>query len=208
MSAAVSGDCSTIGALLERRPALDETNNEGESALVMAVQHEHAEAARLLVGAGARADAGDRLRLAVLEGAAGDAEEALRAGAEPDALVGDESVLFRAGAQGAVEIVRALLAHGASVELEREEDGWTPIMIAAANGRAEVVRLLATHGADVHHTASETIADGESGGAVGMLFGIAGMSVSARSDIDALHLAVVERQREAARARRRGSPRS
>jgi ankyrin repeat protein len=50
-------------------------------------------------------------------------------------------------AGGNVEIVGALLAHGADVGL-RQEGGFTPLHSAAFEGREEMVRLLLAHGAD------------------------------------------------------------
>ena len=50
---------------------------------------------------------------------------------------------------GHVEVVKALLAAGASVNQARTVDGTTPLHAAAATGHAEVVAVLLEAGADV-----------------------------------------------------------
>lgn len=49
--------------------------------------------------------------------------------------------------QAALQITRALLAHGAQVNA-RQEGGWTPLHEAAHHGQAALVHLLLAHGAD------------------------------------------------------------
>jgi len=63
--------------------------------------------------------------------------------------MGLDSELIEAVEEGDVERVRGLLERGADPDA-RDEDGRTPLYIAAANGSVEVARLLLKHGADVN----------------------------------------------------------
>jgi ankyrin repeat protein len=54
--------------------------------------------------------------------------------------------LHRASINGALEVVRLLLEHGADVEA-KDNDGETALQVAAYKGHDEVVELLREHGA-------------------------------------------------------------
>ena len=62
----------------------------------------------------------------------------------------DESTawLWRAAAEGDVDVIQALLAAGANAKLVRPEDGVTLVMQATSSGDAESVRVLIAAGAD------------------------------------------------------------
>jgi len=52
-----------------------------------------------------------------------------------------------ASMKGNYEVVKALLARGAEVDL-RDNDGFTALVLASARGHREVVKLLLAAGAD------------------------------------------------------------
>ena len=56
-----------------------------------------------------------------------------------------ESALMLAAANGALELVKLLIAHGAEVNMT----GWNPLSYAAWRGRTEVVKYLLEKGADI-----------------------------------------------------------
>lgn len=60
--------------------------------------------------------------------------------------------LFDAAEGGHVQIMRILLAHGASISATRLR-GLTALHIAARNGHTEAVRVLLDHGSDIHAVA-------------------------------------------------------
>src|SRR3989338_4389561 len=59
-----------------------------------------------------------------------------------------ETLLHRASAIGASQVVKFLLEHNADVDA-RESDQWTPLHLAAQNGHLDVAQLLLAHNADV-----------------------------------------------------------
>ena len=52
----------------------------------------------------------------------------------------NRTIIFLASDSGHVEIVKILLEYNANVDLS-DNDGWTPLCIAAFNGNARVVEL-------------------------------------------------------------------
>lgn len=98
------------------------------------------------------------LRAAVRAGNATRVERALRNGADPNErntfpppVVGsrkEEPILCSAAAQGSLEVVRLLLAHGATVE-DPGHEGLTPVGVAARYGHRELVTFLCERGVDV-----------------------------------------------------------
>lgn len=102
-----------------------------------------------------------RLVAAVKSGDLAAARAALRAGAPPDSrheheeswdrerISGDESVLQLAARGGHVEIVAALLAHGADPDARDTLRGRSPLVEAAALGEARIVALLLGAGATI-----------------------------------------------------------
>ncbi len=57
--------------------------------------------------------------------------------------------LLEAVIVGDVEKVKDLLTNGAEVDV-RDENGMTPLLLAAKKGNSEIVSLLLAHGADVN----------------------------------------------------------
>ena len=60
-----------------------------------------------------------------------------------------ESALRSAGLDGNIEAVKQHLAAGAEVNA-KDEDGWTPLHLAAEEGHKEIAELLIDKGADVN----------------------------------------------------------
>jgi ankyrin repeat protein len=74
----------------------------------------------------------------------------LAARANPNAaLLSGETVLMNAARTGAVEAVKALLAHGTDVNARESSHDQTAVMWAAAQRHPDVVAALVEHGADV-----------------------------------------------------------
>ncbi len=76
-------------------------------------------------------------------------------GVDPQGVAGDGSTaLHDAAEDGDVELVRALLAGGATVDAPTRLGAYTPLHLAAAAGEGEVVRALLDGGADPGATTS------------------------------------------------------
>ncbi len=110
-------------ALPERqRPELEQTDERGRTALMLAAANGHGEAVRLLHKAGAKVDARRR------DGA---------------------TALHDAAHAGRRDLVEQLLDLGAGVDRARQ-DGRSALLLAAERGHLEVVRLLIARKADVN----------------------------------------------------------
>jgi ankyrin repeat protein len=126
---------------------------DGMTALHWAVHRDDLALARLLLAAGASAQARNRygvmpLSLACTNGDAAMVELLLAAGADPNApLRGGETPLMTAARTGRLGPVKALLARHAEVNAKLP-GGQTALMWAAAEGHAAVVQALLAAGAD------------------------------------------------------------
>lgn len=77
-------------------------------------------------------------------------EIALKAGAEPNALVNGNTPLMLAAKIGDIDIVNRLLAVGAEVDNGAiNAERRTPLMVAITSNNSEVVSLLLSHGASI-----------------------------------------------------------
>jgi ankyrin repeat protein len=123
MDAACEGDVPRIQFLLERGADVEAVDEEyGFTALMLACEAGHCEAARVLVE---------------------------RGGANVNAACTSDgyTALMWASEQGHLEIVRFLVERmGANVNAARTTDGLTALMLASQNGHLEIVRLLVEYG--------------------------------------------------------------
>jgi ankyrin repeat protein len=151
--AAEKADWSRVRALLCDHADTSAAQPDGMTALHWAAYHDHAEAAKLLIAAGASAKAENcygvtPLALACTNGNEDLVRLLLKAGADANAtLRGGETALMTAARVGKAGPVKALLDAGAKVDA-KDRKGQAAIMWAAADGHAEVVDLLIRSGAD------------------------------------------------------------
>ena len=123
-----------IDELLQKNVSIDIKDQEGETALMLAVRLGHAEIARKL----------------------------LLHGADPKLTNHHgQTALIMASEKGNMAIVRLLLESGAEVNAQDSRGrfpfaGWTALMFAARSGQAEAVKVLIANGADVNAKAGET----------------------------------------------------
>lgn len=123
--AARKGDLGTLEELVSASPwSVNERNQDGRTALIVAIRHSHVPIVRFLISKGAH-----------INGAS------TRSGATP---------VWHSAWKGASELTALLLQHGADPTREAEDCG-TPLMVAAQYGHLDVVRLLLEYGAPVDH---------------------------------------------------------
>lgn len=144
-------------------------DSRGNSPLMYAAALGSLESMRLLLDAGADANAANDFAATSLMWCAGDAAKVrllLSKGAKVDARskLGRTPLLIAAGYDGATEAARLLIEKGADVNA-RDEGGMSVLEQAASSNHIELVRLLLANGANVN------TADG---GGMTPLFGAAG----------------------------------
>lgn len=122
LSAAANGDVDQVRALLEVGVEVDSVDGRGSTPLVLAARNGHVETMRLLVEAGA------------------DIDRRPTTGARWPALM---NALHREQSDAAM----ALLRWGANPNAG-DDNGYSPLMMAAGIGDADVVRELLERGAD------------------------------------------------------------
>ena len=154
--AARHGDAAEVRALVESAPesALDSPGRDGMTPLLWAVQAADVEIARVLLDAGANANAGNRYGITPLWLAATNRSPRLVAlllehgAAASAALPHGETALMAAARAGDAESIRLLLEAGADPNAAEATLGETALMWAAAENHPGAIAALVAGGAD------------------------------------------------------------
>ncbi len=153
-----SGTAADVSAVLKSRPELaNATNGEGESALHRAASCGNVETVEVLIKHGATVDGADPvdkttpLVEAIVMRHPRVVWALLDAGANPNKHVGSTTPLNTAIRRGDLEVVRALVQHGADVDAAECTNGrMTPLFVAECERRRDISALLRAHGAKVN----------------------------------------------------------
>jgi ankyrin repeat protein len=153
--AAAAGAGNAAKFLLDRGVPVDVRGQTGRTALMAAVIADKPEMVKWLLRQGADPKMKDEenfkaLMLAVRDGSAGSVAEL--ASYDREDL---DAALLLASLLGKAEVIDTLTNYGASVYARMEDDGRTPLMIAAENGHKEAVNLLLEIGASRYTTDGE-----------------------------------------------------
>ncbi|XP_029968585.1 ankyrin repeat domain-containing protein 50 isoform X1 [Salarias fasciatus] len=165
-SAAWGGHNEAVRRLLDAGADVDGCDSDGRTALRAAAWGGHEEIARTLLGYGAQVNKADSkgrtpLIAAAYMGHHEAVEILLDHHAEVDLADGDGRTALSvaalcvptaAGVKGFGEVASLLLERGAD-PCHRDDDGMTPLLLAAYEGHEDVVELLLEAGADVDETA-------------------------------------------------------
>jgi ankyrin repeat protein len=149
--AAANGQIDVVKFLLDKGAKIDAGEGDAGTALLRAVEGDHADIVTLLLDKGANMDAGDRqgttpLIEAVEKNRAALVELLLRRGARTETNGG--SALYQAALAGNLEILKLLLDKGANVNAQLG-GGETILHVMATNGRAAIVKLLLENHANI-----------------------------------------------------------
>ncbi len=120
MRAALEGQTAWLKVLLEKAADVNETDNEGRTALMFAVTNMHRDSANVLLEHGAD------VNLKANDGC---------------------TALMLAASSGESDLARALLSKGADVTAKFRESGKTALDLAKERGHTEIVELLQAAGA-------------------------------------------------------------
>lgn len=123
LEAVVANDAAGLAQALAAGQPVDERDERGRTALLVAVWDDNVDLARRLIDAGADVNARDAIK---------------------------DSPYLVAGAEGRVEILRMILANGADLA-STNRYGGTALIPAAEKGHPAAVELLIAAGVDVDH---------------------------------------------------------
>lgn len=143
--AAIHGHTHVIQYLIKQGVDLNIMDAEGKTALLHAIIHNHFDIANILIHNRANLDLPympEESNLDVIDFGINDLNEEHMI--EPLTM---ETPLIYAAVNGYVDIVKALIDHGANLEAANEH-GETALYQAAVNGHQEIVSLLLDKGAD------------------------------------------------------------
>src|SRR5215471_7787678 len=153
--AAMQGNQDAVRSLLKQRVDVNAPQGDGTTALHWAAYRDDLEMVKLLLAAGANAQATTRegaitpLLMACQNGNVTIIEAIVKAGADVNAVKSNGTTpLMMAAASGSANAVETLLAHGANVNAKELAHGQTALMFAAALNRAAAIKILMANGAD------------------------------------------------------------
>lgn len=153
--AAKNQNHEAVRSLLKQHVDVNTPQTDGATALAWAAHWDDMETADLLIRAGANVNAANTygvtpLSLACTNENAAMVQKLLNAGANPNGSPAGTPPLMTAARTGNVEIVQALLAHGADVNAKESARGQTALMWAMAERHPELARVLIERKAEVN----------------------------------------------------------
>lgn len=146
--AVISGDIPEVRRLLEAGVDIDSAKDNEATPLILASRGGNVEIARLLLDAGANANANPFKYALHRDWEVTYTPAALLPVIRQSEIIYDAAALHAASQNGHAEIVRLLLAAGADVNA-KGDDEVTALHAASQNGHVEIVKLLLAAGADV-----------------------------------------------------------
>lgn len=152
--AAASGNTAVVSVLLENGAESEAMGSDRATAVQVAAIGGHCDALKRLLNAGANPISVDSKGFTTLHAAIQSGEKVcvaalLEAGMHPDARANGLLPLTFAGIHERLEIMRLLIAKGASFAI-RDDDGWAPVHHLTGLGKPSALAVLIEAGADVN----------------------------------------------------------
>ncbi len=141
--------------MLGKSADIDAPDEQGSTALLLAVTQDHLDVARHLLARGAKADVANRYRVTPLYAAALNGNPAMMAAllaakADPNgAAPSGETLLMTAARTGVVKAMQLLIDAGARVDAREPHFNQTALMLAVRSNSADAMALLLDNGADI-----------------------------------------------------------
>ncbi|XP_014277122.1 putative ankyrin repeat protein RF_0381 [Halyomorpha halys] len=151
-----SGHVQVVKSLIDAGAVLDMTNLFLKTSLHYAAMEGHTGVVKVLVDAGAMVNIQDcEGWIALHHAAQGGYNDVVTELLEAGSMVNlknknQDTALHWAAHGGNYEMVSTLLKYGADVAIKKDNNGWTPLMVASSNGSLDVVQLLVDCGAEVN----------------------------------------------------------
>lgn len=168
LEAAMFNDVEAVKAFIESGADINQTNDYGQTALILACNYDYEDLAEYLIAQGAdpnvQGQDGGSALMAAASNSAKLVELLLAEGADVSARMANGSGVMTQFTVGVItervplELGETLLTHGAEVDEAMTggaTDGYTPLMMAARNNQEELVRFLIEHGANVNAVAGD-----------------------------------------------------
>jgi ankyrin repeat protein len=168
LQSVMRNDIEAVRELLATGADIDQRNTYGHTPLIIALNYDYPELARLLISEGADINIRGEDGATALIAAAGNSQELtellLSKGADVQARMANGTGAFTQCINGILmervplALAETLLLHGADVDespTAGEIQGYTPLMTAARNNHEALVRFLIEKGADVSAQAAD-----------------------------------------------------
>ncbi|HEU5282001.1 MAG TPA: ankyrin repeat domain-containing protein [Gammaproteobacteria bacterium] len=157
MRATAKGNIDATATLLANSPdSINQTNHAGKTALMIAAENNQSEAVTFLLAKNADSSIVDSTRNTALTLAIKNKNDvSLVALIEKEKNPDFTTLLGHAIKHSNAPACRLFLKHGALVNINPNNDGWTPLMRAASIGNEEVTRVLLCNGANPHFADAE-----------------------------------------------------
>ena len=147
LEAALNGNSDNVKEFIAGGLAVDATDKNGSTAMMLAAYNGHTEIVKYLLGNGANVNHCDiNNRTALMYASSGPANETvkllLKAGAKinvTDNIEGFTAIMF-AAAEGQVEVFKTLMDAGADISI-KDNDGETARDFANNNGHSAILKL-------------------------------------------------------------------
>jgi len=158
MKAAEEGEADIIKLLIASGANVNAYNDYGDTALIYAVRANKIESVKVLLDAGANPNLSNKGGVSAVTIAANNGYKEISQLFVKSGKV--EDTLLTASLRGDVKAVKEFIKKGANVN-EKDNNGFTILMLTARQNNPEIIKLLLDAGADMNAVSGEATFDGK-----------------------------------------------